>query len=97
MNAAHPREAEPRPARRARAGRPGRADDGLVVVRPVEGGWSVTSRHWGERLLFCSGAAAESQARRMSECLAKLGVDVRVDVYDRRDLLAGCFRVFADP
>jgi hypothetical protein len=33
----------------------------------------------------------------MSECLAALGIDVRVDIYDRRNLLAGCFRVFADP
>lgn len=88
-----------RGALRRGAGDGGRApvDDGLVVVRPVSGGWCVDSDLWGEGLVFQSGAAAEGQARRISECLARLGVDVRVDVYDSRNLLAGCFRVFARP
>ena len=72
-------------------------DDRLVVVRPVAGGWSVEADAWGEGLMFHSAPAAEDQARRISTCLARLGVDVRVDVYDRRNLLSGCFRIFADP
>lgn len=71
-------------------------ENGLVVVRPVGGGWAVISHHWGERLLFSSGAAAESQARRISECLAAIGLDARVDVYDRRNVLVGAFRLFAE-
>lgn len=70
-------------------------EDGLVVVRPVGGGWAVASDCWGERLLFSSGAAAESQARRISECLAAIGFDARVDVYDRQNVLVGTFRLFA--
>jgi hypothetical protein len=60
-----------------------------VVVRPSPGGWRVESGAWSEPLMFLSGHAAETAAGRLAEAIAACGDGVRVEIYDRRYLLAG--------
>jgi hypothetical protein len=69
----------------------GGADTGeqAVVVRPSPGGWRVDSGLWNEPLMFLSGHAAETAAARLAEAIAASGEPVRVEIYDRRYLLAG--------
>lgn len=59
-----------------------------ILVRPVSGGWCVTS-DFEELLLFHSGAKAEFQARSLARCLSSLGRDTVVEVHDRRDVVVG--------
>ncbi len=70
--------------------------DNVVTVRPVEGGWSVSSSLSDQPLMFMSGAAAEAKARSLAEVIAAAGGDVLVIVHDRRDVMVGTFRYFAD-
>lgn len=75
---------------------PGSAFDNVVTVRPVEGGWSVVSSLSDQPLMFTSGAAAEAKARSLAQVIAAAGGDVRVVVHDRRDVMVGAFRYFAE-
>lgn len=70
-------------------------EDQLISVIPVEGGWSVQCALTGEALLFLSGAKAEENARKLAACMTRLGYDARVAVHDRRNILVGTLRFFA--
>ena len=61
-----------------------------ILVRPVSGGWCVTS-DFEELLLFRSGAKAEFQAR------SSLGRDAVVEVHDSRDVVVGSILYGAGP
>ncbi|THD79452.1 MAG: hypothetical protein E7812_10320 [Phenylobacterium sp.] len=60
--------------------------DRLIVVGPVPGGWCVQTDRMGD-LMFLSGALAEEKAGRLAMGIAAAGLDVRVDIHDRHDLL----------
>ena len=66
--------------------------EGAICVGPVPGGWRVETALCGQALMFLSGASAERQARSLARRLAGLGYDMRVEVRDRRDVVAGSFR-----
>jgi hypothetical protein len=70
--------------------------DHVIKVTPVEGGWSVESALTSHPLLFFSGARAEAQARSLAEVVAKTGHDAQVVVHDRRNMLVGTVRFFAE-
>ena len=75
----------------------GRARDddhrkGAISVAPVPGGWRLEAAVCGQALMFLSGASAERQARALARRLAGLGYDMRVEVRDRRNAVAGRFR-----
>jgi hypothetical protein len=72
------------------------AQDQLISVVPVEGGWSVQCALTGQSLLFLSGARAEENARSLATCIARLGYDTRVVVHDRRNVMIGSLRYFAE-
>ena len=67
-----------------------------ILVRPVSGGWCVTS-DFEELLLFRSGAKAEFQARSLARCLSSLGRDAVVEVHDSRDVVVGSILYGAGP
>lgn len=73
----------------------GGALDNVVAVRPVEGGWSVTSSLSDHPLMFISGADAEAKARSLAQVIASAGGDAQVVVHDRRNTLIGTVRYFA--
>jgi hypothetical protein len=59
-----------------------------IVVAPVGGGWCMSCT-CEEPLMFLSGGRAEAEARRLAQCLARLGLWCDVEVHDRRDRLVG--------
>lgn len=63
-------------------------------IRPDGPGWCLQGEDL-QPLIFGSGAAAERQGRFLAQRLAELGCDVRVNVYDLRDLLVGTIKFFA--
>ena len=63
--------------------------DQMIVVVPVEGGWSVQCPMTGQPLFFLSGAKAEANARKLGACIAGLGQDVRVMIHARDHQLVG--------
>ena len=65
---------------------------GEICVAPVQGGWRVEAAVLGQALMFLSGACAERQARALARTLASLGYEMRVEVRDRRNAVAGSFR-----
>lgn len=67
-----------------------------IVVRPVEGGWSVTCEIFAAPLVFFSGRKAEDSARALALVLANLQRTVRVSIYDRANALVGTWQHFAD-
>lgn len=71
--------------------------EGAISVAPVQGGWRLEAAVCGQGLMFLSGACAERQARTLARRLAGLGYDMRVEVRDRRNAVAGCFRYPATP
>lgn len=60
----------------------------IIWVSPLADGWAVMCAGF-EPLVFCSGARAEAQAKRLAACLAKLGRAVQVRVLDRARNLVG--------
>lgn len=48
-----------------------------------------------EPTLFLSAGRAERAARRLAHCLAELGCDTRVHIYDKQNVLVGDHRYFA--
>jgi hypothetical protein len=89
----------PRPARPAGAFPTTWSPEGEAVVarlfsvRPLGGGWRLQSDGL-EPIVFASGGHAERQARRLAACIAQLGRDARVNVYDARDELTGSISYF---
>ncbi|MBA4792756.1 MAG: hypothetical protein H2041_03725 [Phenylobacterium sp.] len=75
---------------------PDSALDNVVAVRPVDGGWSVISCLSDQPLMFVSGAAAEAKARSLAQVIARAGGDALVVIHDRRDVMVGTFRYFAE-
>jgi hypothetical protein len=71
--------------------------EGAISVGPVPGGWRLEASVCGQGLMFLSGACAERQARALARRLAGLGYDMRVEVRDRRNAVAGQFRYPAAP
>jgi len=71
------------------------AGEQVIVVVPVEGGWSVQCSMIGQTLFFLSGARAEENARKLGACIAELGHDVRVMIHARDSTLVGTRRHFA--
>ena len=71
--------------------------EGAICVEPVQGGWRMEAAICGQALMFLSGACAERQARALARKLAQLGYDMRVEVRDRRNAVAGSFRYPAAP
>ena len=71
--------------------------EGAISVAPVQGGWRLEAAVCGQALMFLSGACAERQARALARRLASLGYDMRVEVRDRRNAVAGSFRYPAAP
>lgn len=71
--------------------------EGAISVGPVQGGWRLEAAVCGQALMFLSGACAERQARALARRLAGLGYDMRVEVRDRRNAVAGRFRYPARP
>lgn len=71
--------------------------EGAISVGPVQGGWRLEAAVCGQALMFLSGACAERQARALARRLAGLGYDMRVEVRDRRNAVAGRFRYPAVP
>ena len=71
--------------------------EGAISVGPVPGGWRVDAAVCGQALMFLSGASAERQARALAKKLARLGYDMRVEVRDGRNAVAGSFRYPAAP
>ena len=69
----------------------------LILVEPVAGGWCVSCRGSCEVLMFLSGGHAEAQARSLARCLALIGQDALVEIYDRQNDLAGLARYVAEP
>lgn len=69
--------------------------DQVIVVGPVDGGWSVQCSMIGQPLFFLSGAKAEESARKLAACIAELGQDVRVMIHDRDHGLVGTRSYFA--
>ncbi|CAN7626868.1 hypothetical protein LJR225_004812 [Phenylobacterium sp. LjRoot225] len=67
----------------------------VIVVVPVEGGWSVQCSMTGQPVFFRSGAQAEETARKLAACIAELGQDVRVMIHARDSALVGTRRHFA--
>jgi len=59
-----------------------------IVVTPVSGGWCMSCT-CEEPLMFLSGGHAEAEARRLAQCLARLGLSCDVEIHDRRDRLVG--------
>jgi len=59
-----------------------------IVVTPVGGGWCMSCT-CEEPLMFLSGGHAEAEARRLAQCLARLGLSCDVEIHDRRDRLVG--------
>jgi hypothetical protein len=68
--------------------------DHMILVAPVEGGWSVRCDEGLQPLMFLSGARAEEQARVLARCIARGGDDAHVVVQDRRSALVGSTRYF---
>lgn len=60
----------------------------IIWVSPLADGWAVICAGF-EPLVFRSGARAEAQARRLADCLARLGRAVQVRVLDRARNLVG--------
>jgi hypothetical protein len=67
----------------------------VIVVVPVDGGWSVQCQMTGQSLFFLSGAKAEANARKLGACIAELGQDVRVMIHARDNALVGTRTYFA--
>lgn len=55
--------------------------DQLISVRPVAGGWSVTSPALGQPMAFLTSARAEQHARSLAEAFAKCGHSPRIIVH----------------
>lgn len=68
-----------------------------VVVRPIDGGWSVASTITSQPLVFFSRRDAEANARRLALTLANCGVDANVIVHDRRNLQIGTVQYYGRP
>lgn len=66
--------------------------EAAISVAPVQGGWRMEAPICGQPLMFRSGACAERQARGLARRLAQLGYEIRLEVRDRRDAIAGRFR-----
>jgi hypothetical protein len=64
----------------------------VIVVVPVDGGWSVQCSLTGQPLFFMSGAKAEENARKLAACIAELGQDARVMIHARDSSLVGTHR-----
>lgn len=60
----------------------------IILVSPLADGWAVLTAGI-EPLVFRSGGRAEAQARRLAQCLAKLGRAVQVRILDRSRNLVG--------
>lgn len=73
----------------------GAAQDNVVSVTPVEGGWAVTSSLSDQPMMFLSGVQAEAKARSLAKLIANAGGDAQVIVHDRRNALVGAVRYFA--
>jgi hypothetical protein len=58
------------------------------MVSPLADGWAVLCAGI-EPLVFRSGGRAEAQAKRLAQCLAKLGRAVQVRILDRSRNLVG--------
>ena len=80
-------------ARRLRPVRHTGPTESAVIVRPSPGGWRVDAGAWSEPTMFLSGHAAECAADRLAQAIASCGEGVRVEIYDRRYLLAGVRRI----
>ncbi|HEY0648082.1 hypothetical protein [Phenylobacterium sp.] len=65
----------------------------LFSVRPLGSGWRLQSDGL-EPIVFARGGHAERQARRLAACIARLGRDARVNVYDAHDQLTGSISYF---
>ena len=60
----------------------------IIWVSPLADGWAVLCAGF-EPLVFRSGGRAEAQAKRLADCLARLGRAVQVRILDRaRNLVA---------
>ena len=70
--------------------------DERIIVVPVEGGWSVQSAISGLSLMFLSGAKAEEKAKALAQRIAASGRDAHVLIHDRREILIGTVRYFAE-
>ena len=71
------------------------ASEQVIVVVPVEGGWTVECSIICQPLFFLSGAKAEANARKLASCIAELGQEVRVMIHARDSTLVGTRRHFA--
>lgn len=67
----------------------------IFKVWSAGGAWCLQGAAF-ESLMFLSEADAEREGRRLARCLAGLGQDAQVQVYDARDLLSGTARYFAE-
>lgn len=74
----------------------GAVQDNIISVTPVGGGWAVTSSLSDQPLMFLSGAQAETKARSLARVIAEAGGDAQVIVHDRRNVMIGAVRYFAD-
>jgi hypothetical protein len=66
----------------------------LIEVSHMNGAWCVEVQGALQPTLFLSGGRAESAARRLACCLARLGHDARVHIRDKQNLLVGKHRYF---
>ena len=74
----------------------GAVQDNVISVTPVSGGWAVTSSLSDQPLMFLSGAQAETKARSLARVIAGAGGDAQVIVHDRRNVMIGAVRYFAE-
>jgi hypothetical protein len=60
-----------------------------IAVRAIQGGWCVETDLNAYPLSFLSGAAAERQANRLAEVLARRGELHQVVIHDRKGVVIG--------
>jgi cell division protein FtsZ len=66
--------------------------DHIIIVAPVDGGWTVRCDEDMQPLMFLSGARAEEHARTLAQRFAGMGDDAEVVIHDRQDTLVGATR-----
>lgn len=67
-----------------------------IQVTHVNGAWRLEVCGAAEPLLFLTGGRAEAAACRLARSLATHGMDTRVEIRDRQNLLVGAHCYFGD-